>query len=312
MKSGSRIYVAGRTKLIGSALARRLESDGMEVLGREPDYTDARDVDAFFQEQSPEYVIIAAGKSGGIQANQERPAELMRDNLQAIQHILPAAHRYGVKKLAYLASSCVYPRLCAQPMEESDLWTGPLEPTNASYATAKLTGLQLCRAYRQQHGAPFIGIIPTNLFGPGDTFDPENSHVVSALIRRMDDAKRDGADHIDIWGTGTPRREFMPVDAFADACVHVMCDYDEDEPINIGSGEAHTIAELAEAIRGVVGFDGELRFDTSKLDGMPEKVLDVTKLTALGWTCSADFRSALEETYAWYCQSVGVPVGQGS
>ena len=306
MKPGSRIYVTGRTKLIGSALARRLESEDLDVLSREPDYTNAAEVHDYFQNEWPDYVFVAAGKSGGIRANQERPAELMRDNLQAIQHILPAAHRHGVKKLVYLASSCVYPRLCTQPMKESDLWSGPLEPTNESYATAKLTGLQMCRAYRQQHDAPFVGIIPMNLFGPGDTFDADNSHVVSALIRRMDDAKRDGADHIDIWGTGTPRREFMSVNSFADACVHVMRHYDSDEPINIGSGESHTIAELAESIRDVVGFEGELRFDTTKPDGMPEKVLDVTKLSALDWTCAADFKSALEETYTWYCHSAGV------
>ncbi len=306
MERHARIYVAGNTTVIGSAIVRALHDRGCANLAglgdREPDLTNSTEVDAFFARHRPQYVFVAAGKSGGIQANRERGAELMLHNLEVATTLIPSAHRHGVTKLLYLASSCVYPRDCAQPMKESDLMTGPLEATNGPYALAKLAGMQLCQAYRQQYGANFILAIPTNVFGPGDSFDPDNSHVVASLMRRMDDAKRGRQDHIDVWGTGTPVRELMPVADLARACLHVMELYEDEAPVNLGNGLALSIAELAEAIREVVRFRGAIRFDTSRPDGMPQKILDSSKLRALGWEPRVDLGHALEELYGWYCQ----------
>ena len=304
MDRHARIYVAGNTTVMGSAIVRALHDRGYANLAglgdREPDVTNSADVDAFFVRHRPQYVFIAAGKAGGIQANQKRSAELMLHNLEVATTIVPSAHRHRVTKLLYLASSCVYPRDCAQPMIEHDLMTAPLEATNGPYALAKLAGMQLCQAYRQQHGANFIVAIPTNVFGPGDSFDPDNSHVVASLMRRMDDAMRAGADHIDVWGTGTPVRELMPAADLARACLHVMEHYDEAGPVNLGNGSAVTIAELAEAISSVVGFKGEIRFDKTRPDGMPQKTLDSSKLRALGWEPRVELDRALDELYGWY------------
>ncbi|MDK1021897.1 MAG: GDP-L-fucose synthase [Candidatus Hydrogenedentes bacterium] len=305
MNRHARIYVAGNTTMIGFAIVRALHDRGYANLAglgdHEPDVTNPDEVDAFFARHRPQYVFVAAGKSGGIQANRERGAELMLHNLKVATTMIPSAHHYGVTKLLYLASSCVYPRDCAQPMKEQDLMTAPLEATNGPYALAKLAGIQLCQAYRQQYGAKFIVAIPANVFGPGDSFDPDNSHVVASLMRRMDDAKRTRGDHIDVWGTGTPVRELMPVADLARACLHVMELYDDDEPINLGNGHGLSVAELAETIRAIVQFRGEIRFDASWPDGMPHKILDSSKLRALGWEPGVQLDHALEELYGWYC-----------
>jgi len=304
MDRHSRIYVAGNTTVMGSAIVRALHDRGYANLAglgdREPDVTNPSDVDAFFARHRPQYVFIAAGKSGGIQANQDRGAELMLHNLEVATTILPSAHHHGVTKLLYLASSCVYPRDCAQPMKEEDLMSAPLEATNGPYALAKLAGMQLTQAFRKQHGANFIVAIPTNVFGPGDSFDPRNSHVVASLMCRMDHAMRVRAAHIDVWGTGTPVRELMPAADLARACLHVMEHYDEGAPVNLGNGSAVSIAELAETISSVVGFKGEIRFDKTRPDGMPQKTLDSAKLRALGWEPRVELERALDELYGWY------------
>lgn len=304
MDAEARIYIAGRDTMYGQALANHLRGRGFTNLLADCDYTDEESVHDFFATQHPEYVFILGGKSGGITANQTYPVDLLISNLQIAQHVLSAAHEFGVTKLLYLASSCVYPRLCPQPMNESDLMTGPLEPTNAAYATAKLTGMQLCQSYRSQYNDPYIVAIPTNVFGPGDKFDSENSHVVASLMRRMDDAKASGEKSIDVWGTGAPRREFMSVRDMARGCEFMIDHYEAIEPANLGCGESLSIAELAHAIKEVVGFMGEIRFDTSKPDGMPEKVLDSSKLIGLGWKPEDSFAEALRATYEWYREHI--------
>lgn len=309
MEKNDRIYVAGGQTLIGAAILRELERQGyMNIVGRpgeEPELTDASKVDAFFAQTVPDYVFLVAGKSGGIGANQKYPAELMLDNLLVECHVIHSAYRYGVKKLLYLASSCSYPKLCPQPMRVESLLTGPLEPTNEAYAVAKIAGIKLCQAYRQQYGANFIVGIPANVFGLGDDFSLEDSHVIPALIRKMHDAKLSGAKFVEIWGTGSPKREFIFADDLADACVFIMNEYDGREPINIGSGLAFSISELAELNKEIVSYPGELRFDTSKPDGMPLKVLDSSKLSEIGWRPKTSFPSALSATYDWFLQVEG-------
>jgi GDP-L-fucose synthase len=304
MQQQARIYVAGGDTLVGAALLRQLARQGYPSLvgtpGNDPDLTSAQDVEAFFCGTRPEYVFLAAGKTGGIRANQCYPAELMRDNLLVQTHVLESAHRHAVSKLLYLASSCSYPRDTPQPMQVEALMTGPLEPTNLAYATAKIAGVVACRAYRQQYGVSFISVIPSNPFGPGEDFSLENSHVIPALIRKMHQAKQDNADSVEIWGTGTPRREFIFADDLADACIFAMQHYDEPEPLNLGTGDDLSIRQLAEEIRAVVGFGGKLCFDTSKPDGMPLKALDSSRLQALGWQGSTSFRDALAATYDWF------------
>jgi len=301
------IYVAGADTLIGGAIFRELERQGYaNVLGKsapEPDLTDAAQVDEFFRRTAPEYVFLAAGKSGGIEANRKYPAELMRDNLLVACHVIHTAYRHKVKKLLYLASSCSYPRKCPQPMRVESLETGPLEPTNDAYATAKIAGIKLCQAYRRQYGASFICGIPANVFGPGDDFDPDNSHVIAALIRRMYEAKIAGAPAVEIWGTGAPRREFIFADDLADACILTMCEYDDATPINLGGGTSLSISELAETIKEVAAYRGELRFDASKPDGMPLKALDSSVLHKMGWRPRTPFRDALERTFTWFQQT---------
>ncbi len=302
MEKTSRIFVAGADTLIGAAILQELDRQGYRCLvGRdEPDLTDEQAVGAFFADEQPEYVFFAAGRSGGIGANVRYPADLMIDNLTRQNHVITAAFRHRTKKLLYLASSCSYPRECRQPMREEDLLTGPLEPTNEAYAIAKIAGMKLCWAYARQYGAPFISGIPSNVFGPGDDISLEDSHVIMALIRRMHEAKARGDRSIEIWGTGTPRRDFLFSEDLARACLFVMDRYDGVEPINLGSGLSYSIAELAEMIRDVVGFAGEIRYDTSKPDGMPVKVLDTSRLRDLGWKPSVPFRDALEKTYEWF------------
>ena len=302
MEKTSRIFVAGSDTLIGSAILQELDRQGYRNLVglNEPDLTDAVAVEAFCADQRPEYIFYAAGRSGGIGANVRYPADLMIDNLTRQSHVITSAFRHRARKLLYLASSCSYPRECRQPMREEDLLTGPLEPTNEAYAVAKIAGMQLCRAYAQQYGAPFISGIPSNAFGPGDDISPEDSHVMMALMRRMHEAKGRADRFIEIWGTGTPKRDFLFSKDLARACLFVMDRYDGRDPINLGSGEGRTIAELADAIRDVVGFAGEIRYDTSKPDGMPVKVLDTSRLRALGWSPSTAFRKALEKTYEWF------------
>jgi GDP-L-fucose synthase len=302
----SRIWVAGSGTLLGAALIERLGAAGYHNLvglpPDEPELTDAGQVEDLFAECRPVYVFVAAGKSGGIGLNRDRPAELMLDNLLVAAHVLDAAHRHGVRKLVYLASSCSYPRNAPQPLRVESLMSGALEPTNAAYATAKLAGWQLCNAYREQHGDRFITAMPTNSFGPHDDFSPQSGHVIASLLRRAHEARQQRAPALTVWGTGAPRREFIYSRDVADACLFVMRHYDETEPINLGGGTALSIAEAAHAVADVVGYRGKLCFDTSKPDGVPLKLLDSSVLACLGWRPATDFRSALTETYTWFLQ----------
>jgi GDP-L-fucose synthase len=307
MEKEAKIYVAGGQSLIGAALLGELENQGYSnLLGKYTeglDLTDPSQVDAYFATTKPEYVFLAAGKSGGIEANQKYPADLMRDNLLTGCHILHSAFQHRVKKLLYLASSCSYPKHCPQPMKEEYLLTGLLEPTNEAYALAKIAGIKLCQAYRRQYGAPFLCGIPGNAFGPEDDFSGEDSHVIPGLIRRMHEAKQKKAPSFLIWGTGAPRREFIYSRDLAEACILVMKKYEEAEPINLGMGSDISIAELAGLLKEIIGFKGEISFDPSRPDGMPVKLLDSRKLRTLNWKPRTSFRKALEETYQWYLQS---------
>jgi GDP-L-fucose synthase len=304
----SRIYVAGGETLVGAALREQLRTAGYtRLVGEppgEPDLTCPRQVEEFFAAERPEYVFVAAGASGGIRANQAYPATLMRDNLLSATHIIHAAHRHGIAKLLYLASSCSYPRLAPQPMRVEALMTGPLEPTNEAYAMAKLAGLKLCQAYRQQYGSPFVTAIPANAFGPHDDFNAEDSHVIPGLIRRFHEARYRGQAEVRVWGSGRPRREFIYARDLADACLFVMNNYDDAEPINVGGGADLTIAEAARAIADVVGYRGRLSFDAMRPDGMPLKGLDSTPLKELDWRPSTTYRAALAETYDWFLRHI--------
>lgn len=304
MNRNARIFVAGHRGLVGSAIVRRLRTEGFEQLltrsSVELDLREQAAVERFFQAERPEYVFLAAAKVGGILANDSYPAEFIRDNLQMQTNTIDAAYRNGVKKLLFLGSSCIYPKHAPQPMAESCLLTGPLEPTNEWYAVAKIAGLKMCQAYRRQYGFNAISIMPTNLYGPGDNFDLQNSHVLPALIRKFHDAREQGALEALVWGTGTPRREFLHVDDLAEACVFLMRQYDEEGPVNIGWGEDVSIRELAQLICEVVGFDGALRFDITKPDGTPRKLLDVSRLKALGWAPSITLQEGVGATYQWF------------
>ncbi len=306
MDKHDRIYVAGHRGLVGSAIHRRLVREEFTNLATreldELDLTQPAPVEAFFREARPEYVFLAAAKVGGILANNTYPADFIRENLLIQTNVIDAAYRHGVRKLLFLGSSCIYPKHAPQPMPEDCLMTGPLEPTNSAYAVAKIAGLEMCAAYRRQHGFNAIALMPTNLYGPGDNFDLQNSHVLPALIRKMHEAKQSGAAHVDIWGTGSPRREFLFVDDLADAAVFLMRHYDGAEIVNVGVGEDISIRELAELIRDVVGFTGELRFDASKPDGTPRKLLDVSRLTQLGWRAKTPLRDGIRTTYQWYAE----------
>ncbi len=303
--TSKKLYIAGGKTLLGSALRRVAPArGGYDVLDApDPDFTDARAVDDFFERQRPDTVIVTAGRAGGIQANIAHPATFMAHNLAVVLNVISEAQRHGVKRLLYIASSCAYPRDAAQPMAESALCTGPVEPTNEAYATAKLAGIRYTQAVRQEYGLPYIAAIPSNMFGPGDHFD-ENAHVMAALMRRIHDAKVAGAPSVTIWGTGNPQREFVFVDDIADACLHLLDRYDEPNPINLGGGVALSIRELAETIRDVTGYEGALEYDTSKPDGMPVKVLDSARLFALGWKPKTAFREGVEVTYRWFLDHV--------
>jgi GDP-L-fucose synthase len=304
--AGLRVYVAGHGGMVGSALVRRLARSGCTVLtaGRsEVDLRRQADVEAWLAARRPDAAIVAAATVGGILANDTRPAEFLYDNLMIAGNLIEAARRSGVKKLLFLGSSCIYPRLAPQPIREDALLTGPLEPTNQWYAVAKIAGLKLCAAYRRQYGSDFISAQPTNLYGPGDTYDLQGSHVVPALIAKTHRAKLEGAETVEIWGSGTPRREFLHVDDLADALVFLLERYSGEEHVNIGWGEDVSIRELAGLIAEVVGFKGGFRYDTSKPDGTPRKLLDVSKLSALGWRPRLPLRQGLEDAYRWFLEN---------
>ena len=304
----SRIFVAGHRGLAGSAIVRRLEALGYRNLllrsRNELDLTSKQDVDSFFASEQPEFVFLAAAKVGGILANSSYPADFIRDNLAIELNVIDAAWRFGVKKLEFLGSSCIYPKLAPQPMKEESLLTGSLEPTNEWYAIAKIAGIKLCQAYRAQYGFNAISLMPTNLYGPGDNFDLASSHVLPALIRKFHQAHAEGQSTVVIWGTGTPRREFLHVDDLAAAAVFLMERYNEPEIINVGVGEEISIRDLAALIAGTVGFDGSLLFDPSKPDGTPRKLLDVSRLRSLGWHASISLEDGIAATYRWFLRNI--------
>jgi GDP-L-fucose synthase len=298
------IYVAGHRGLVGSALVRRLQSEGADNLvlrtRQQLDLTDQAAVEAFFANERPGYVFLAAAKVGGIHANDTYPAEFIRDNLAIQTNVIHSAWKHGAKKLLFLGSSCIYPRLAPQPLHEDALLTGPLEPTNEPYAIAKIAGLKMCQAYRRQYGFDAIVAMPTNLYGPGDNYHPENSHVVPALIRRIHEAKVGGATEVRIWGSGTPLREFLHVDDLADAAMFLMKHYSDEAMVNVGSGEEVTIAALARTIADIVDYQGNLLFDTSKPDGTPRKILDSSRLAAMGWRPQIPFELGMRGALQWF------------
>jgi len=300
----SRIYVAGHRGLVGSAVVRALARQGCSNLllrtHGELDLTEQGAVRQFFDSERPEAVIMAAARVGGIRANDSHPAQFIRDNLLIQDNVIDSAHRFGAGKLVFLGSSCIYPKLAPQPIREDYLLTGPLEPTNEWYAIAKIAGVKMCQALRREYGFKAISLMPTNLYGPGDNFDLQNSHVLPALIRRFHDAKVRGDASVTVWGTGTPRREFLHVDDLADAVLYLLRSYDDEPIVNIGWGEDLTIRELAELVRSVVGYGGRLTFDASKPDGTPQKLLDVTRLTGLGWRPKIPLKLGIESTYTWF------------
>jgi GDP-L-fucose synthase len=301
----AKVYVAGHHGLVGGAIWRRLQNAGFRhLIGRTLEELDLREqaaVQSFFAEVRPEYVFLAAARVGGIRANNTYPAEFIYDNLMIQTNVLHQSNVHGVKKLLFLGSSCIYPKLCPQPMKEEHLLSGKLEPTNEPYAVAKIAGITMCQAYRRQYGAPFFAAMPTNLYGPGDNFDPLNSHVIPGLMRRIHEAKIQGAPEVAIWGTGTPRREFLYVEDLADACLFLMEQYDGAEIINVGVGQDLSIAELAKLVARAVDYKGRLTFDPSYPDGTPRKLLDVSRLDQLGWRAKTSLEHGLTETYAWFC-----------
>ncbi len=304
LRQASRVYVAGHRGLVGSAIVRRLEALGCRnMLVRnhpELDLCEQEPVDRFFRENRPEFVFLAAAKVGGILANATRPAEFLYDNLAIQTNVIHAAWRYGARKLLFLGSSCIYPKLAPQPIKEEYLMTGPLEETNEAYAVAKIAGLKLAASYRAQYGFSTISLMPTNLYGPGDNFDLESSHVLPALIRRFHEAKASGALSVSLWGTGTPRREFLHVDDLANAACFLMENYDRSDWLNVGIGEDLTIAELAAMVSRVVGYSGRIVFDSSRPDGTPRKLLDVTRIHGLGWRAQIPREQGIATTYQWY------------
>jgi len=308
MDTQAKIFVAGHNGLVGSAIVRALQARGYTNLvlrsSKELDLRDQAAVEHFFAETRPDYVFLAAAKVGGIQANNIYRAEFLYDNLMIEANIIHSAYRHQVKKLLFLGSSCIYPKLCPQPMPEEALLTGFLEPTNEPYAIAKIAGLKLCENYCRQYGVNFISAMPTNLYGVNDNFDLANSHVLPALIRKVHEAKADNAPTVTVWGTGEPLREFLYVDDLADALIFLMHEYDRPEFINVGTGEEISIKELALTIKAVVGYDGDLVFDTSKPDGTPRKLMDVSRLKDLGWQAQTGLKTGIEKTYAWYRENL--------
>jgi GDP-L-fucose synthase len=300
---GKRVWVAGHNGMVGAALVRRLATEGCNVLTAsrtDADLTRQAEVEMWMSREKPDAVIVAAAKVGGILANDTYPADFLSQNLLIESNIIDTAHRIGVEKLLFLGSSCIYPRLAPQPITEEALLTGPLEPTNEWYAIAKIAGIKLCQAYRRQHGADFISAMPTNLYGPGDNFDLKSSHVLPALIRKADEAKRTDASEMVIWGSGTALREFMHVDDCADALVHMLKHYSGEGHLNVGTGEEVSIRELAGIVAEAVGFDGEIVLDRTKPDGTPRKLMDSGKLRALGWAARIGLRNGIAATYRWY------------
>jgi GDP-L-fucose synthase len=309
MDTDSIIYVAGHRGLVGSALVRKLKASGYRRIvtktRNELDLTDSKQVNRFFADNRPEYVFLAAAKVGGIYANSRYPADFIRDNLFIQTNVIDAAYRYETSKLLFLGSSCIYPKMAPQPLQENYLLSGKLEPTNEPYAIAKIAGIKMCEAYNSQYGTNYIAVMPTNLYGPNDNFDLQHSHVLPALIRKFHEAKTMRQDCVVVWGTGTPRREFLHVDDLAGACVHAMERFDAraiGPLVNIGTGEDVTIMELAHMIRRTVGFAGDIVFDKTKPDGTPRKVLDVGKMNALGWKASIGLEEGIEQTYRWYLE----------
>ena len=304
IEKNAKIYVAGHRGLVGSAIVRALEKDGytniLKRTHKELDLTDQKAVFGFFEKERPEYVVLAAAHVGGINANQTAPADFIYINSVIQCNVIGAAHEYKVKKLLFLGSSCIYPRMAHQPISESELLTGPLEKTNEGYAIAKISGLMMCRFFKQQYGDDFISCMPTNLYGPEDNFNLEHSHVLPALIRKFDDAKESGADTVTLWGTGSPLREFLYVDDMADACVYLLQNYSGEEHVNIGTGKEITIEDLAELVREIVGFEGDIIWDESMPDGTPRKLLDVSKLHDIGWKEKVSLRDGIRLEYEWY------------
>lgn len=307
MKKDSKIYVAGHRGLVGSAILRKLEEQGYTNLvyktSKELDLRDPRRVEGFFKTEKIDYVFLAAAKVGGIVANNQYPADFIRDNLMIQTNVIDSAYRSGVEKLLFLGSTCIYPKLAPQPLKEEYLLTGELEPTNEPYALAKIAGIKMCESYNRQYGTKYISAMPTNLYGENDNFDLHTSHVLPALIRKFHEAKENNAEFVEVWGTGTPLREFLYSDDLADACVYLMNNYEGNEIVNIGVGEDLSIKELAEKVKATVGFTGELRFDTSKPDGTPRKLVDVTKINALGWKATTSLDEGLKKAYDWFLQT---------
>ncbi len=304
MDSDSKVFVAGNRGLVGSAIVRNLICKGYKNIYTAPrthfDLRDQNDVEKYFEVNRPDYVFLAAAKVGGIKANNDYPGDFIRDNMQIQTNVIDAAYRYEVKKLVFLGSSCIYPKFATQPITEDQFMTGPLEPTNDAYAIAKIAGIKMCQAYYQQYGFNTISLMPTNLYGPNDNFDFETSHVLPALIRRFHEAKESNAPYVECWGDGSAMREFLYVDDMAEASIYCMLNYDDPEIINIGTGEDLTIKSLTEKIVDVIGYTGEVRWDTSKPNGTPRKVLNVDKIKSLGWEPKIGLREGIEKTYEWY------------
>lgn len=304
MDKNAKIYVAGHRGLVGSAIVRNLEKKGYKnIVTRthdELDLKDSKKVEEFWENERPEYVYLAAAKVGGILANDQYPADFIYENLMIQNNVIKAAHDFGAKKLLFLGSTCIYPKNAPQPIKEEYLLSGYLEPTNEAYAIAKIAGLEMCKFFKRQYGDNFISCMPTNLYGPYDNFDLKSSHVLPALIRKFHEAKKENNPAVEIWGTGTPLREFLHVDDMADACVFLMENYDGEEHVNIGTGEEISIKQLAEIIKSIVGYKGELVFNTDKPDGTPRKLTDISKLNGLGWKHSINLREGIESSYEWF------------
>jgi len=307
MEKSSKIYLAGHRGLVGSAISRKLRAEGYNNLvlktKDELDLMDQSAVALFFKKTKPEYVFLAAAKVGGILANNTYPAQFIYENLQIQNNIIHQSYLNGVKKLLFLGSSCIYPRECPQPIKEEYLLTGPLEPTNEPYALAKIAGLKMCQSYNRQYGTNFISVMPTNLYGPNDNFDLDDSHVLPALIRKFHEGKINSSPTVVVWGTGSPKREFLHIDDLADACVFLMNNYNDSEIINIGTGVDITIKELAELIKNIIDYKGEINWDTTKLDGTPRKLLDVSKVESLGWRHKIGLETGIKMTYEWYLKN---------
>jgi len=303
-----KIYVAGHRGLVGSAIYRELKNQGYENIitrtSSQLDLRDQREVEEFFSKEKPDFVFLSAAKVGGILANNTYPADFIYDNIMIQSNVIYYSYKYKVKKLLFFGSSCIYPKFASQPIKEEYLLDGKLEPTNESYAIAKIAGIKMCQSFNRQYGTNFISIMPTNLYGPNDNFDLQNSHVFAALIRKFHEAKIQNEEHVTIWGTGSPLREFLYVDDLADACIFLMNNYNESEMINVGVGKDISIKDLAILMKDIIGFKGEIRFDTSKPDGTPRKLLDVSKINSLGWKAKTSLKDGIKLTYNWYIQNV--------